>query len=376
MSTFAELLCAASGLPSGTLEEHLCAAANRVVTGGGAGLQIVGIVEEPPPLIATVTPMPMLSGLLLELPAIVGALSPSPLLTGTLAVESIIGFVPGCPVSEDGMADLELKRGDYVEIDFVILGDPVDVAGVWTWNGTTTITASSTTGVSVGDWVRLPAQKSGELTYALFEVSAITPDVDITILNPTNLSIPSGAGLEAGSPVDITDSVTKFTLRIGDEAVIFKTSYSADDIQVVSAAGGRVRVKLCKQDFRAGDGTWLETGDLYHFDVENTRRLSAISLPGAATYQVATSGDTVVTIDDAADLALLKIGDIIVPTNENTIPFTVQENPTTRASLSDQVEVDITTLVATAAPRAFTAFRGNVKTPISGTAAIVADSTS
>lgn len=58
---------------------------------------------------------------------------------------------------------------------------------VYTWNGTTTVLSPDTSEVSIGDWIRLDSDGQ------FFEITGITPDVDVTISNPGALSIPSGA---------------------------------------------------------------------------------------------------------------------------------------------------------------------------------------
>jgi hypothetical protein len=63
-------------------------------------------------------------------------------------------------------------------------------SGTWTWNGTTTVTTGDTSGVVVGNFIRLSA------TDPLFEITVINTNVDVTITNPGGLTIPSGSGIQ------------------------------------------------------------------------------------------------------------------------------------------------------------------------------------
>ncbi len=62
-------------------------------------------------------------------------------------------------------------------------------SGTWTWNGTTTVSSTDTSGVSIGDFIGINANGP------FFEISAITPNTNVTILNPQSLPIPSGTGI-------------------------------------------------------------------------------------------------------------------------------------------------------------------------------------
>jgi hypothetical protein len=59
--------------------------------------------------------------------------------------------------------------------------------GTWTWDGTTTILATDTTQVAVNDWV------SGLVDGQFFQITAETPNVSVTVSNPQNYTIPTGA---------------------------------------------------------------------------------------------------------------------------------------------------------------------------------------
>jgi hypothetical protein len=62
-------------------------------------------------------------------------------------------------------------------------------SGTWTWDGTTTVATTDTSGVSIGDFIGI------NVNGAFFEISAITPNTNVTILNPQSLPIPSGTGI-------------------------------------------------------------------------------------------------------------------------------------------------------------------------------------
>jgi hypothetical protein len=62
------------------------------------------------------------------------------------------------------------------------------LSGTWAWNGTTTVTSTDTSQVVVGDFIALPGD------FGMFEISSITTNVSVTILNPSSLTIPSGSG--------------------------------------------------------------------------------------------------------------------------------------------------------------------------------------
>lgn len=62
------------------------------------------------------------------------------------------------------------------------------IAANLVWNGTTTITTGDTSEVAVGDFIGLRSDNQ------VFEITGITPNVDITITNPGALTIPTGSG--------------------------------------------------------------------------------------------------------------------------------------------------------------------------------------
>jgi len=62
------------------------------------------------------------------------------------------------------------------------------LTGTWTWNGTTTVLSTDTTGVVTGDFIRLDTSPT-----LFFQISGIVPNTSVTILNPGAATIPTGA---------------------------------------------------------------------------------------------------------------------------------------------------------------------------------------
>ena len=78
-----------------------------------------------------------------------------------------------------------------------------DLVAVFTWNGTTTVAATGldTSEVQVGDFIGLKSDLQ------LFEITAITPNVDVTIDNTAVLAIPSGATTSFINPENMTEGL-------------------------------------------------------------------------------------------------------------------------------------------------------------------------
>jgi hypothetical protein len=270
---------------------------------------------------------------------------------------------------------IAFKRGDNKNIGFVVLDDPSTQPGVWTWDGSTTILATDTTGVSVGDWTRATDVDGCATPGVFLKITAVTPNTSVTVENPLDLTIPIGVtGAEASSPVDLTGAVVKAAAkkRFSDpnsQAVIFSTSYlSPVGIEIVDAVGGE-----CTWRIRPQDTHDAAPGD-YGFDIEVTQQGSSITVAGTATFTLASS---VVELSLAADVALMSIGDIIVPAGiaGNDKPFTITDTPVTDENLtSTQVRTDYASFVDQAAV-AFTLFTADRKTPdgLSGTITLIED---
>ena len=67
------------------------------------------------------------------------------------------------------------------------------LSATYTWNSTTTITSIDTSEVVVGEYIKLDSDAQW------FEIAAIDTDVDITIVNPDGLTIPTGATQSSNS---------------------------------------------------------------------------------------------------------------------------------------------------------------------------------
>ena len=86
--------------------------------------------------------------------------------------------------------------------DIAIEGINPTIVANYTWNGTTTITTGDTSEATVGEYLKL--KSDGQM----FEISAITPNVDITILNPHGLTIPTGSGANNSARSKVQISAT------------------------------------------------------------------------------------------------------------------------------------------------------------------------
>ena len=67
------------------------------------------------------------------------------------------------------------------------IGTVSSLGAVLTWDGTTTVLASSTTGIVLGSWIRLDSDGQW------FEVESIIAGVSVEILNPSERTIPTGS---------------------------------------------------------------------------------------------------------------------------------------------------------------------------------------
>ena len=61
------------------------------------------------------------------------------------------------------------------------------LSGTWTWDGTTTVLATDTSEVAVGNWISLDSDAQS------FKITAIVANTSVSIENPRSLTIPSGA---------------------------------------------------------------------------------------------------------------------------------------------------------------------------------------
>ncbi len=109
--------------------------------------------------------------------------------------------------------------------------DGVDLAATYTWDGTTTVLSGDTSEVAVGDYIRLAVDGQ------YFEITAIDPNVSVTIDNPNDLVIPSGSTLSTKAVTSIpVESTLAFTApgTIAVDGVVYhfasKTNTSFDSI--------------------------------------------------------------------------------------------------------------------------------------------------
>lgn len=268
---------------------------------------------------------------------------------------------------------LSMVRGDSKDIPFVVIGKPVSLSGSWTWNGTTTVLSTDTSGVSSGYWIRLPVL-SGAKEYGIFKIASVSANVSVTIENPSDLDIPTGSGAEAAAPIDLTGAVVKFTMtRILDQpnssAAAHKTSYyDPDEIEMTAAASGEGTVHLLAPD------TSDEEPGVYTWDIETTRKGAAVSVAGTISLS---AGSGVITFSDPADAAKVKKGDIVLPSGlaGNDTEVTVEATSSDDDSLtSAQVRTDYDLFVEESGV-SFSLYRGNRKTPIIDKMTIVRDAT-
>ena len=92
------------------------------------------------------------------------------------------------------------------------------LTGTWTWAGTTTILSTDTSGVSPGDYIRLDSAPT-----SFFQISGITPNVSVTILNPGSLTIPSGATGSSKATENVTQGLSgpPVDTAVGGEITLF-----------------------------------------------------------------------------------------------------------------------------------------------------------
>lgn len=200
------------------------------------------------------------------------------------------------------MTDIYLVRGDSVTYPVQFLEPPDVLAGTWTWDGSLVVLSSDTSAVSVGDWIAL--EDGGPF----FEVDSIAPNVSVTLLNPFNLSVPSGSGAWLGEPIDLTDAIVRFSVkkRPADDdnsPLISKLSYDDDEIEIPAPTDGMAQLKLYTED------TFEVQADSYTYDVELTRRDGVIT--SAGTIEVSNGSGIIqgtgLVLDD------VKVGDVIEP---------------------------------------------------------------
>jgi len=117
-----------------------------------------------------------------------------------------------------------------------VVDEPQVASGTWTWDGTTTVLATDTSGVAVDDWIQLDASQP------LFKVLSIVANTSVLIQNTLGLTIPIGTGVLAASPVNLSEAVDGtpdrpaviiFEWRKGNSRIFKKVNYDSEEIQVL-----------------------------------------------------------------------------------------------------------------------------------------------
>ncbi len=107
------------------------------------------------------------------------------------------------------------------------IGTLTSVTAVFTWDGTTTVLSGDTSEVAVNDWIRLDSDGQW------FQITSIVTDVSVTIANPDNLTIPTGATARS-----VTKSVPTFSevtaIVLGDVAAARTFTLSGNAAQTES----------------------------------------------------------------------------------------------------------------------------------------------
>jgi len=122
---------------------------------------------------------------------------------GTLTVTTLIGEEP------------DFEVGDFIKFLItdplfeVINIAPQALSGTWSWDGSTTVLTTDTSGVSPGDQIKYGIDGHP------FVIDTIVPNTSVAILNPGSELIPSGVGS---------------TYRVGDPMVVTIDNPSAESI--------------------------------------------------------------------------------------------------------------------------------------------------
>ena len=103
--------------------------------------------------------------------------------------------------------------------------------GTWTWAGTTTVLSTDTSTVAVGDFIR---KDSSATTW--FEISAITPNVNVTLLNPGSAVIPTGSGASSAATDKVTNGLNgpPAGSAVGGETTLYLENKPVKDTEPVS----------------------------------------------------------------------------------------------------------------------------------------------
>lgn len=104
------------------------------------------------------------------------------------------------------------------------------LSAVYTWNGTTTVTTPNTSEVVVGDWIRLVSDGQW------FEISAVTLNTSVTILNPGSDTIPSGATASAKATDILTEGFDPNDEAVGGETILNLDNFPIKDSLPINIA--------------------------------------------------------------------------------------------------------------------------------------------
>lgn len=147
--------------------------------------------------------------------------------------------------------------------------DPIALPGIWTWNGTTTVLATNTTTVGIGDFIRLDADGQ------LFQITGEVANVSVTVSNPGGLAIPTGTGPSSSV------GPTVVTLAAG----VFSLAAPGDRFRLTSTAN-------------AGRSARINT---VNSPTQLTLRLPLLSPPAIfslASWEIVTEPETTASVED------------------------------------------------------------------------------
>jgi len=122
--------------------------------------------------------------------------------------------------TEEGVRDDILAAGDVAQVDLMEVVTqpndpatiPVNLAGTWTFDGTTNVAVSgvdATTVVSVGEWIHLTADST-----KVFKATVVVAAA-VTIEDPNALGIPSGTGATKCLVRQVKDKHSSATVQVG-----------------------------------------------------------------------------------------------------------------------------------------------------------------
>ncbi|MCK4858390.1 MAG: hypothetical protein KAT58_10505 [candidate division Zixibacteria bacterium] len=209
-----------------------------------------------------------------------------------------------------------------------------EIAANFTWNGTTTIAATGgdTTEMAVGDFIGVKADGQ------LFEITAETPNVDLTIDNSSDLTIPNGP---AGAKISFMDDSAPAPYASGwstdggaggstaDDRKNDRKAYGVADAQMFTAA-----IRQCLEDIKGrGLRRWWERdigGINVGFDTDPTENKVAVGdtdfslwLVGGTPYIQFDSDASFQFIRGTPELALT-LGGVLYYQWENSAFYTTQ----------------------------------------------------